>query len=296
MSKGKIFWGALFVALGLLFLAMTLGILPSGFWIEFWRFWPLLLVVWGASILLTGKSDSHVLYIVISLLIVALIGSGIYFSNNARSNSETLTISEDIPLNVTKANIKIDTGASELDISDSTNKLIEGTIVSFGSPSMEKNIVGDTANIELNQAKNGPIGFFLGNRDNNMNLKLNNTTAYQLKVNSGATKYNLDLSKVKITNLDLNCGASNGEVSFGSTVPLVQVSVSSGASSLKIKIPTGSGIRIENKSGLSGTNFDNAGIKSKGNNIYETDNYDNAANKVSINFSSGASSLEIIRY
>jgi hypothetical protein len=39
--------GLLLVAVGVLLLLQTIGVVPWGLWLELWRFWPVLLVVAG---------------------------------------------------------------------------------------------------------------------------------------------------------------------------------------------------------------------------------------------------------
>ncbi len=52
MSK-KVFWPAVLVIMGLIFLASNLGYLPRAFW----NLWPIILIVVGLGGLLTSDSD-----------------------------------------------------------------------------------------------------------------------------------------------------------------------------------------------------------------------------------------------
>jgi len=49
----KVFWPAVLVVMGLIFLASNLGYLPRAFW----NLWPIILIVVGLGGLLTSDSD-----------------------------------------------------------------------------------------------------------------------------------------------------------------------------------------------------------------------------------------------
>ncbi len=49
-KAGKIFWGLLFIAVGILLLMSSLGIMPWSYW---WRLWPLAFVFLGVAILIS---------------------------------------------------------------------------------------------------------------------------------------------------------------------------------------------------------------------------------------------------
>lgn len=49
----SVFWPATLVAMGLIFLASNMGMLPA----EFWNFWPLILIIVGLGGLLTADRE-----------------------------------------------------------------------------------------------------------------------------------------------------------------------------------------------------------------------------------------------
>ncbi len=63
-------WGIFLLFLGIVFLLQTLEILPWGLWGTLWRFWPVLIIIIGVSILLRGRNVW-----LVSLLILAMLGA-----------------------------------------------------------------------------------------------------------------------------------------------------------------------------------------------------------------------------
>jgi len=52
----KIFWPAAMIAMGLIFLASNIGLLPR----EFWHLWPFILIIVGLGGLLTADRDEWI--------------------------------------------------------------------------------------------------------------------------------------------------------------------------------------------------------------------------------------------
>lgn len=52
----KVFWPATLVAMGLIFMASNMGLLP----LAFWNLWPLILVVVGLGGLITADQDEWI--------------------------------------------------------------------------------------------------------------------------------------------------------------------------------------------------------------------------------------------
>ncbi|HSW68012.1 MAG TPA: DUF5668 domain-containing protein, partial [Bacteroidales bacterium] len=50
MNYKKIFWGVTFIVFGLAVILRNLGFIHFE-WYQFWRLWPILLVLWGISML-----------------------------------------------------------------------------------------------------------------------------------------------------------------------------------------------------------------------------------------------------
>ncbi len=89
-------WGIFLLFLGVVFLLQTLNILPWGLWGTLWRFWPVLIIIIGLSILLRRYNVWLVSAMVLVLLCACLgIAIGQYESyspagQTAKSYSEPL--------------------------------------------------------------------------------------------------------------------------------------------------------------------------------------------------------------
>lgn len=66
------FWGIFLVFLGIIFLLQTFDILPWKLWGTLWRFWPVLLIIGGFSIILRHRHPWLIATITIIVLAASL--------------------------------------------------------------------------------------------------------------------------------------------------------------------------------------------------------------------------------
>jgi len=52
--RDSLVWGIILIVLGVIFLLEQLGI---DVWDDFWRFWPVILIIWGANKLYLGLKE-----------------------------------------------------------------------------------------------------------------------------------------------------------------------------------------------------------------------------------------------
>ena len=298
MNPNRVFWGLLVSLIGVLWLLGNLGVLNGGFWVEVWRLWPLLLVLWGVSLLIGKGSRASLVFSVISVVIVlaAILGFGWLYNNEKilHRGTEQTTISRDLDSGINAGEVDLKFGATELELDSGTEKFIEGGAQTFTGISVRHTNSDGRQKVVIDQVGTSPFFWGHGGR-NSINLKLNETIPYRLNLDTGASKFNLDLSNVEVPTLNINGGATSGVIELGDKADVAEVQISSGASSFTIKVPDGAGLRIDNKSGLS--SIDAVGFElQKDENIWQSGNYEVAVKKIRINFSAGASSIKIEKY
>jgi hypothetical protein len=114
----------------------------------------------------------------------------------------------------------------------------------------------------------------------------------KLAFKTGASESVLDLSKLKVTNLSVETGASSTEITLPANASMTSAQVKSGVAAVKMHIPAGVGARIHIKSGLSGINVDTARFVRDGEDYVSTD-YASALNKLDLAVDTGVGSVDI---
>jgi len=289
-------WGLIILIFGGLLLAANFGYISENFWQQIWKFWPVILIIWGIQALSfkgekKGKSRGFIISIVIVLLVIA----GVIWQTE-KSSSHVINhtiVAEADPKKEVDLSIKF--GASELNVDGNGSGALVGSIDSFGSADLQRDDSGDKTSIIVNQVTNN-VGLWIGkDRKNVMNLSLSEIPVYSVHLDTGASKFNLDFSKVKLRELIVNGGACSGEIKIGEQVENIKLNISSGASSYDIKIPKNSAIKINDDSGLSSLNYDGITLTKNGKE-YKSGDYDAATKKVGIQLSTGVSSVNISQY
>jgi hypothetical protein len=113
-----------------------------------------------------------------------------------------------------------------------------------------------------------------------------------LILETGASSVNLDLKDVLATRVELKTGASSASV----TMPARGVSlldVEAGAASVNIRVPEVTTARIRVKEGVTAINVDTTRFPRLDSSIYQSSNYDLAADRVEINIESGLGSVSV---
>jgi hypothetical protein len=136
--------------------------------------------------------------------------------------------------------------------------------------------------------------WWFGGVKNNLDVILGRTFPTDLEIDYGAADANIDLSQVRVNNVALKTGASSTILKLGDIENLTDVSVKSGASSITIRIPRGTGVKLNLSSGLTSNSL--ADLVSVGEDTYESLGYKTASKVVNITTEIGVASFVIERY
>jgi hypothetical protein len=94
--------------------------------------------------------------------------------------------------------------------------------------------------------------------------------------------------------MKLDMGAASLELKLGDKYPETMVDVDAGASSVEILVPDSSGCEIKADVSISSKDF--KGFRKIHSNLYRTENFETAKNKIYISLDAGVSSIEVRRY
>lgn len=264
MKKTALFFGTLIVLLGVVLLAINLGVVDH----RIWRyFWPLVLVLLGVWFIL-----------------------GPYLWKGTLE-----TVERSIPISGdTEAQIEFNYGAGKMTVGSGAKpqELLGG--IFMGGVTEEINRTGSKAFLKINTPVDlvFPGTWMVGHQGFNWDVKLTNEIPLQLRVHSGACESRLDLTDLKVTELTVETGASSTDIKLPQNAGFTRVVVKSGAAEVKIHVPQGVAATIRESSGLSGINVDTTRFVQNGH-TYQSADYDSAVNKVEISYEGGVGSVDI---
>jgi hypothetical protein len=260
--RGSLFWGIVLIFLAIMLFASQQG------WIKgdiFGYFWPVVVILFGIW-LLTGA-----------------FGKG-------RSTARAQALS--IPLESARsARIKLDHGAGRLNIQSgaSSTELLNGA---FGAE-VETNTRFEADQLQVKLRNSPHLWAWVPGESLDWDIRLNAAIPLSLKIDSGASSSTLDLTDLKVVDLDIDTGASSTEVSLPANAGNTRVDIDSGAASLNLRVPTGVAARIRVKSGIASINIDSNRFPRKEGGLYESADYASAANRADITIDTGVGSVDI---
>jgi hypothetical protein len=260
--RGSLFWGLVLILLAGLLLLQQMGLLAGDI---FGYFIPLAIILFGVWLLAGALTRRH-------------------------GQVEGQTIS--IPLeNARSARIKLDHGAGRLNVHSGAtgSEILNGT---FGTEVEYKSrLAGDQLDLKL---RNSPqFWMWFPGQSLDWDVRLNNDVPLTIKVDSGASASILDLSDLKVVDLDIDTGASSTEVTLPANAGNTHVDVDTGASSLKMHIPQGVAARIRVKTGVSSVNVDTQRFPAIDGGLYQSADYATAANRADVTIDAGVGSIEV---
>ena len=268
-DMSRIFWGLLLALVGSLMLLDNLGVVKVRYE-NLWQLWPLLIVGWGVSLLnIKGTWWSIVsalmIFASLGLLVWAAIGAVPFQAADTGTQSQQIEKTTgtagllDVTVEAGAGNILIGPG----DFDTPIKAALRSDIATLNVGSQND---GSTQKVKV--SIEGDRTRLNGSFRNELDVRLSRQLPVYLKVETGASELEADLSKLRLERLDLNLGANSSVVSLGSLVNLVDVKLSAGASSVTLRVPKDSGVSVKLDKGVSSQNLDD--LQDKGDGLYET--------------------------
>ena len=208
MKTSHIFWGTLFIVLGLLVLLNNFSAINLH-WENLWQFWPILLVLIGISMLVKNKYGKSALAGAAAILLALLIFTSVKLSTDFIKGDFELTLNDDEDYNfaiteysesfdtsIAKAKLYLDAGLGSFNIGDTTSELI--FVKTEGIEKNYKLTKSDYDNVSKLKLKMKKTTFHLGKNKfkNRVEIALNENPTWDINIDGGAAAMNLDLTKI----------------------------------------------------------------------------------------------------
>lgn len=263
MRRSAIFWGAMLVLFGILFLLNNLGVLDVNIWS---LFWPIL-----------------------------LIGSGIWFLYGYffRQHLSAEVEHANVPLEgAVRARLRVNHGAGRLNIyaGAAEGDLAEGDF--GGGLDLSSRRSAESLDVTMKVPPQVFVFPFGPGASLDWSFGLARQIPIEIVLETGANEAQVDLTDLQVSSLRLKSGASSTTLRLPASAGFTTVSVETGAASVKLYVPQGVAARISGSSGLASINVDERRFPRQGG-YNQSPDYDSAANKVDITISVGVGSVDV---
>lgn len=308
MKTKHIFWGLFFITIGALILLNNLDIITLDLQ-NVWKFWPLVLVIWGLAILIRNNFIKSFLAalaaIVLAIAVFAFFNSAFYFvgdrfsiHNNGISivfDGKVDTSNYNIPYNssINKAKFDFHAGAGTFIIADTTDQLLSAVTTGIKN-NYELTQSGDNNSVIKLEMKSRKFTINNGNLKNKVKIKLNTAPVWDFNFELGAASSDFDLRPYKVDNIKIHMGAASFKLKLGDKNDSTNLNLQSGVSSIDILIPDSAGCKIKSNVTLSTKDF--YGFKKVNSDTYITNNFYSAKKRIYLRLHAGLSSIKVKRY
>jgi hypothetical protein len=276
-------------------------------WGTIWKLWPLVIVLLGLSILIKHKYGKSIMAglaaIILALAIFASFKTATHFIRNdfevvfgdeSKYEFAITDYSEKLDTTLSYAILNFSAGAGSFSISDTTSNLFFAT--TKGRKDSYQLRRYDTDSSSFIDFDMEGASFTIGDKGykNKVDMSLNPKPIWDLNLEAGAASMDFDLSELKTKNIEVDMGAASIKMRLGSLYSETNLNIEAGASDIDIFVPKESGCKITTDGALSSKRFKEFDKISSGH--YQTENFNQAANKIYIEIDSGVSSISVERY
>lgn len=239
------------IFLGTVLLLNTTGLVEWNVWSVLWRFWPLLIVFAGLSLIFENSKISSLVIAFLALITLGLaflwsadlIESPRWFGQVVEVGSDiesTKIVSSDEFPEIEKKNIDIDMAVGVLDVTnevfDDHLRLDSEYFQNLGKPSLNAEEDSGILEVSLELGK-GQGPFFWGTRTApRYSIVLGSEEIpTDLSLNLGAGQGNLQLHRYNLRNLDIEVGAGDTQSEL-SDISLKELNLDVGAGNLNLQL------------------------------------------------------------
>jgi hypothetical protein len=256
--------------------------------------WPVVLILVGIQIIASRMLPASVAAATgTAAVALALIGAILYVALAPPLPPGTPRDFSDKTQGLRQATLEIDLGSVRLDVrgapldSDLYQAHFDFPLGEGPRANLDRSAA--TVRIESGDHHFGWLGF--GGR-RHATIKLNDSVAWAIRVNSGASHQVLELSQVQVTRVDVDGGASHLELTLGKPSGEVPITINGGASHVVIRRPPGTAVRIRVSGGASSLSADGSQLSGHDELTWDS-GYAGASDRYDIKIDGGASHVTL---
>ncbi len=309
MKSREIFWGILLVGFGVLFLLRNFGFVDFS-WYQLRTLWPLIIILVGIAIL----PVKNFVRIITALAVVVL--AIVFLSRYAPADRYSKRWLPRAERFFDSDRDKEKQGTSRQLLYESYNPEIENAILELDAVAGEF-ILNKTTDQMLKFEKDGDLGDYTliseeagssvimrlklesgtanrVNRFNDVAISLNPRPVWDIRMDAGAARIDMDLQQFRINRVEIDGGASSIKVKLGDKQPVANLRVNAGATSVVIEVPRSAGCEVIASTVLTRRSLQ--GFLNEGDNTFRTANFDQAENRIMIRVDAAVSNFRVVRY
>jgi len=270
-------FGIFLLFLGVVFLLQNFNVLPWALWETLWRFWPVLIIIIGLSILLK-RWNPWLVSIVVLALLCACLGLAIWQYGPSLPAEETTTSYAEPLGNLERAKIQLDFTPGSLTVgslpSSFQNFIEVDSKARNGDRSVKADFhrLGNEGRLHLSTA---------GEADTGWDIRLTRNIPLMMDINSAVSSMELELSQLEITELRMDINVGNYTMKMPSSAETTSVYIEADVANVEVTIPDGVAAKLKADVDLGLFKVDENRFPRK-DDYYVSRNFNDAGNRIEL--------------
>ena len=295
--RGSFLVGFLLAALGVLLLLTTTGVVSFGIWLELAKYWPVLFLLTGMELVLSGRLLLvRVMVVAATLTVVVAVA---HLSMPDYDPPEPLRAAYVEPLDsAERLHLSMAFIGGDVELtSDTAGSHSFARLLSADFESHPARVVRERSNgyAEFHLVSSGPflrhssddgytrhesrLSFPIGRAD--WKLVVSPSVEVDIEIIAGATGLDLDLRDLNLRRLDIEAGVSDIRVLLPTSAGQTYVDIAAGATNIELMVPDSVAAHIDIASPL-GSTWVAPGRFMEIDDVYQSANYSEARNRVRV--------------
>ncbi len=292
MKADRIVLGVALLLVGSVWVLVNAGVIPPRVAADLWRYWPLLIVLWGALIL-SGRGAGGLgclVPLIIGLFILSFFSFAPFINFGPSGPVKTSNVGLLRVEGIQKLELSLIQHAGEFTLGEATmqDKLIQARFRTNAEPEVRNINAGGIAEVTIQDVE---FPKHLGRQASSWQINVPGDLPADISLRTGATKAELDMRNLKVQNLELKAGA--GDLTLHLGVYDGNITIESGAGSVTIYVPDNTGVRLRVSGGLVSVDAEDAKMTARGDRTYASRNIEDKDAIIDINITAAAGSVKL---
>nr|MBN2278345.1 hypothetical protein [candidate division Zixibacteria bacterium] len=249
MTPSRFRWGILFITIGIILLLNNAGYLDWDYWYELLIWWPLILIAIGIEKIFLRTRLQFISYLAPLILVAAMVyvaadvGADNYRGSFFTSYSWDADDEPDIEL----IEARVEHGETDIFVNRTSYNLASARFDRFmRKPDIDFNTRNRVAEINICESAHLHSGIYFrnGSRRDDWQLAFSDEKPLKLECLGENSNVNLYLESVPVEELTVENEDGDIYLKIGDKTPLVSVRIGGIDNSLKIKLPSGCGVKV----------------------------------------------------